>query len=252
MRSLKAYIFLLAIATTVGAPTAFAQSPSAATPQWKNTVELYLMGPSLDGSVGLGSVDSDGSRDAGAIFDALDGALLGSYIGEADRWGILADLAYMDLKVDGTGPLGALNYELNVQQTIFGLVGMFRLTETLQLTFGGRYVDLTNRLSLAGPQHEFRAEVSESWFDPTVGLRYVAPLGEKWVFNGSADIGGFGVGSDLTWFLGANIAYRMTARTQFYAGFRYVDFDYEDGSGPDRFKFDVAQYGPLAGFRFEF
>lgn len=249
MRSLKALVSLLVPVVAVGFSTAFAQSPSVGTPQWKNTVELYLMAPSLDGSVGLGPADTDVNLDPGAIFDALDGAFLGSYIGEGERWGVLADLAYMDLKADGSGQYGVLNYEVNVKQTLFGLVGLYRLTNTLQLTFGGRFVDLTNRLSLAGPQNEFRAEVSESWFDPTIGLRYVAPWGEKWVFNGSADIGGFGVGSDLTWFLGANIAYRMTERTQFYAGFRYVDFDYEDGAGADRFKFDVAQYGPLAGFR---
>jgi len=252
VRSLKTFVCLLSLVTTVGSPTAFAQSPAAATPQWKNTVELYLMAPNLDGSVGLGATDTDVNLDAGAIFDVLDGAFLGSYIGEAGRWGMLADLAYMDLKQDGTGSLGVLNYELNVKQTLFGFVGLYRLTDTLQLTFGGRYVDLTNRLSLAGPQNEFKGEVSESWFDPTIGFRYVGAMGEKWVFNGSADIGGFGVGSDLTWFLGANVAYRLTGRTQFYAGFRYVDFDYEDGAGSDRFKFDVAQYGPLAGFRFKF
>jgi hypothetical protein len=145
-----------------------------------------------------------------------------------------------------------INYEIDVKQTIFGLVGTYRLTDSLQFTFGGRYVDLTNRLTVDGPSQVRRAEASESWFDPTIGLRYVAPLGEKWVFNGAADIGGFGIGSDLTWFMAANIAYRMTQHTQFYAGFRYIDFDYESGNGLDRFKFDMAQYGPLAGFRFEF
>jgi len=233
-------------------PSAFAQSSMAADPPWKNTIELYLMGPNLDGSVGIGPVDSDVSVDAGAIFDALDGAFLGSYVGEAERWGVLLDLAYMDLKEDGKGPQGLVDYELNVKQTILGLVGLYRLTDTLQFTFGGRYVDVTNRVTLAGPNRELSARASESWFDPTIGLRYVAPLGEKWVFNAAADIGGAGVGSDLTWFWAANIAYRMTARTQFYAGYRYIDFDYEDGEGRDRFKFDMAQYGPLAGFRFEF
>jgi hypothetical protein len=230
---------------------ALAQSSTAA-PPWVNTVELYLMGPSLDGSVGLGPADGDVDVDAGSVFDALDGAFLGTYIGEAERWGVLVDLAYMDLKEDGRGPQGVVDYEVNVKQTIVGLVGLYRLTDTLQFTFGGRYMDVTNRLTLAGPNRELAARASESWFDPTIGLRYVAPLGEKWVFNGAADIGGAGVGSDLTWYWSANIAYRMTPRTQFYAGYRYIDFDYEDGEGRDRFKFDMAQHGPLAGFRFEF
>ena len=245
-------ISLMALAAVLAAPALSAQTSTDAATQWKNTLELYLMGPSLDGTVGLGPVDGDVDVDAGQVFDALDGAFLGTYIGEADRWGVLVDLAYMDLKEDGTGPQGRVNYEVNVKQTIFGLVGLYRLTDTLQLTFGGRYVDVTNRLTLAGPEQARGMKASESWFDPTIGLRYVAPLSEKWVFSAAADIGGAGVGSDLTWFWSANIAYRMTQRSQIYAGYRYIYFDYEDGAGRDRFKFDMAQHGPLIGFRFEF
>jgi len=245
-------ISYLVLAAVMVAPAVFAQTDEGADSPWKNTVEIYLMGPTLDGSVGLGPVDGDVDVDAGTVFDALDGAFLGTYIGEADRWGVLVDLAYMDLKEDGSGPQGVLNYEVNVKQTILGLVGLYRLTDTLQFTFGGRYVDVTNRLTLRGPSQERGARASESWFDPTVGLRYVAPLAEKWVFSGGADIGGAGVGSDLTWYWSANIAYRMTPRSQIYAGYRYIYFDYEDGEGRDRFKFDMAQHGPLVGFRFEF
>ena len=251
MRDL-AHLFCLLAVTMVMASPAFAQTTPAGGSQWRNTLEIYLLGPNLDGSVGLGPVDGDVDVDPGTIFEALDGAFLGSYVDEAERWGVLADLAYMDLKAEGTGPLGAVNYDVNVKQTIFGLVGLYRLTDTLQLTFGGRYVDVTNRLTLTGPDREGGLKAAENWIDPTVGLRYVAPLGEKWVFNGMADIGGAGVGSDLTWLLSANIAYRITGRTQFYAGYRYIYFDYEDGEGRDRFKFDMAQHGFLAGFRFEF
>jgi hypothetical protein len=243
---------LLVVAWLAVAPTAFSQVAADAAPPWKNTVELYLMGPSLDGTVGLGPVDGDVDVDAGAVFDALDGAFLGTYIGEANRWGVLVDLAYMDLKEDGTGLTGRVDYEVKVKQTILGVVGLYRLTDTLQLTFGGRYVDVSNRLTLSGPNQVRGAKASESWFDPTLGLRYVAPLGERWVFNAGADIGGAGVGSDLTWFWAANVAYRMTERSQIYAGYRYIYFDYEDGEGRDRFKFDMAQHGPLVGFRFEF
>jgi hypothetical protein len=250
MKTLKWVLTFFALAAFL--PSAFAQSTTGGNPGWKNTVELYLMGPTLDGTVGLGPVGGDVDVDAGAVFDALEGAFLGTYIGEGDRWGVLVDLAYMDLEEDGTGRLGQVNYEVNVKQTILGLVGLYRLTDTLQFTFGGRYVDVTNRLTLIRSQAYTPVEASESWFDPTIGLRYVAPLGERWVFNGAADIGGAGVGSDLTWYWSANIAYRMTQHSQVYAGYRYIDFDYEDGEGRDRFKYDMAQRGPLAGFRFEF
>jgi hypothetical protein len=248
MNSRILFAIMVALVATIQPGAASAQSDDA----WRNTFELYLMGPNLDGTVGLGEVDGDVGVDPGDVFDALDGAFLGTWISEGERWGVLADLAYMDLKEDGTGPAGAVDYELNVKQTVLGLVGMYRLTDTLQFTFGGRYLDVTNRLTLRGPEQERAAKASESWFDPTVGLRYVAPLGDKWVFNGAADIGGFGVGSDFTWYWAANIGYRITKRTQIYAGYRYLDIDYEDGEGRERFKFDMAQHGFLVGFRFEF
>jgi hypothetical protein len=252
MISKRPVVSLVALVVTAAAADVSAQAPTDTSLQWKNTVEIYLMGPTLDGTVGLGPVDGDVDVDASTIFDALDGAFLGSYVGEADRWGVLVDLAYMDLEEDGKGPQGVADYEVNVKQTILGLIGLYRLTDTLQFTFGGRYVDVSNRLTLSGPIQDRGGKASESWFDPTIGLRYVAPVGEKWVFNGAADIGGAGVGSDLTWFWAANFAYRMTQRSQIYAGYRYIYFDYEDGEGRDRFKFDMAQHGPLAGFRFEF
>ena len=252
MISKQTAVSLVLVASLAAAPTVFSQSSAGTSAPWKNTVEIYLLAPTLDGSVGLGPIDGDVDVDAGSVFDALDGAFLGTYIGEAERWGVLVDLAYMDLKEDGKGPQGVVDYEVNVKQTILGLVGLYRLTDTLQFTFGGRYVVVTNRLTLTGPNQGRGAKVSEGWFDPTVGLRYVTPLAEKWVFSGAADIGGAGVGSDLTWYWSANIAYRMTQRSQIYAGYRYIYFDYEDGEGRDRFKFDMAQHGPLAGFRFEF
>ena len=243
---------LLVIVMSCAALALPAQAAAQSSDGWRNTFELYLMGPNLDGAVGLGPIDGDIEVDPGDVFDALDGAFLGTWIGEGERWGVLADLAYMDLKEDGAVPGGMVDSEVNVTQTIFGVVGTYRLTDTLQFTFGGRYLDVTNRLTTIGPAQERSAKVSESWFDPTIGLRYVAPLGEKWVFNGAADIGGFGVGSDFTWFWSANIGYRITQRTQIYAGYRYLDIDYESGAGRDRFRFDMAQHGLLAGFRFEF
>jgi hypothetical protein len=39
---------------------------------------------------------------------------------------------------------------------------------------------------------------SERWRDPVIGIRVLAPIAERWSFVGYVDIGGFGVGSDIT------------------------------------------------------
>ncbi|MEK9808024.1 MAG: hypothetical protein VW373_08265, partial [Halieaceae bacterium] len=74
---------LAAIALTVTMTTeALAEEGS-----WSNQGIIYLLGPTLDGTTGIGPFDTEMDMDAGDVFDALDGAFLGMYRGQGDRWG---------------------------------------------------------------------------------------------------------------------------------------------------------------------
>jgi opacity protein-like surface antigen len=52
--------------------------------------------------------------------------------------------------------------------------------------------------------------------------------------------------------LSGALSYRFNRWSSLSLGYRYLDFDYDDGSGPDRFKFDLREHGPSIGFRFDF
>jgi hypothetical protein len=73
---------------------AFAQSESS----WSNQGLIYLLGPTLDGTSGIGPIDTDVDMSASDVFETLDGAFLGMYRGEGERWGVMIDVVYMDLK----------------------------------------------------------------------------------------------------------------------------------------------------------
>ena len=77
-------------------------------------------------------------------------------------------------------------------------------------------------------------------------------MGEHWTFSSFGYLGGFGVGSDLMWSLNAGAAYPISERNAFTVMYRYIYFDYEDGDGLDRFRFDIAEHGPAIGWRFSF
>ncbi len=109
---------------------------------------IYLLGPTIEGKVGMGPIDGELDIDPGDVFDALDGAFLATYGVEKDGWGALFDLIYMDLSSDVTGDRGLLTGEIGLKQTIFGAYGTYRLNDNLQVLAGGRYVDLTTKLSL--------------------------------------------------------------------------------------------------------
>jgi len=228
-----------------------AQQSTTTDSGWKSSIVIYLLGPTIEGTVGIGPIDSEVDIDAGDVFDSLDGAFLATYAVEKGSWGAVFDLIYMDLSSDITGSRELLTGEVGVKQTIFGANAAYRMNDNLQVLFGGRYVDLSSKVTLNLPSPAY-FKLDQSWFDPTIGLRFAGPIGERWSYGLLGDIGGFGVGSDLTWQMSGSLSFRMTERSLFTFGYRYIDIDYEDGEGRDAFKFDVAEHGPALGFRFEF
>ena len=227
-------------------------SAHAENSDWSSQGLIYLLGPTLDGTSGIGPVDTEVDMDAGDVFDALDGAFLGMYRGQNNRWGVALDVVHMDLKGDATGDRGALSGTVSVRQSSVIASGYYRVSEEFRIIGGALYNDLATRVSLSGPLNDRNQKVSEDWVDPVIGVGYDVPLGESWDFSGSALVGGFGVGSDLVMVFSASFAYRFNDWSSISLGGRYLDFDYEDGQGADRFKFDMKQYGPAVGFRFDF
>lgn len=219
---------------------------------WSNQGLIYILGPTLDGTAGVGPVETDVDMGFSDTFDALDSGFLGMYRGEGERWGVLLDVVYMDLKADDEGSRGLLAGELDLEQTLAIASVTYRLSDSLQLMGGALYNDVSTEVALTGPAATRKASVGEDWVDPIVGALFETPVGSEWLFSGSAQLGGFGVGSDLVVVLSASMSYRFNHWASMSVGYRYLDFDYDDGEGLERFKFDMKQHGPLIGFRFDF
>jgi len=240
----------LAVALCAALQPASAQSESS----WSNQGLIYLLGPTLDGTSGIGPIDTDVDLSASDVFEALDGAFLGMYRGEGERWGVMIDVVYMDLKAEGAGDGGALAGEVEVEQTTAIASATYRLSPTTQLMAGALYNDVSAGISLKGPTDRIREQsAGDDWVDPIVGVLFETPIGGgNWSFTGSAQLGGFGVGADLVTILTGSFSYRFNDWSSIDIGYRYLDFDYEDGDGLDRFKFDMKEHGPAVGWRFDF
>jgi hypothetical protein len=158
----------------------------------------------------------------------------------------------MDLKAEGSGDGGQLTGKVELEQTTGIVSATYRLSPTTQLMAGALYNDVSGRVLLTGPLTTRRQKMSEDWLDPIVGVLYETPMSGKWSLTGSAQVGGFGVGSDLVTILTGSISYRFNEWSSVDFGYRYLDFDYEDGDGLDRFKFDMREHGPAIGWRFDF
>ena len=64
-----------------------------------------------------------------------------------------------------------------------------------------------------------------------VGLHYAIPFAGKWLFDLRGEIGGFGVGSDLSWQLMTVVGRQNSETFGWYFGYRAIGYDYESGQG---------------------
>lgn len=81
--------------------------------------------------------------------------------------------------------------------------------------------------------------VAEQWWDPYVGIRARYNLNNAFYLTAKADIGGFGVGSDLTWQASGALGCQVTRYIHTEIGYRYLSTDYHN----DNFSYNVAQSG---------
>ncbi len=232
-------------ATAVLAIALASTAPAARAQDWNYDLYVYFLGAAMDGNVGIGPVDGEIDVSFSDILDNLELGFMGSFRAQKDDWAVMVDAIFMGL--------GASNerVDVDIDQVVLELDAAYRLTEVLEVLFGARYVDIDTDIEGRGPLR-VRASAGDKWVDPVVGLRLEAPMGDKWTFVGRLDVGGFGVGSDFSFQGALHLGYRLGERSHLTLGFRYLDIDYEDGDGLDRFKYDVATSGPQVGVAFRF
>lgn len=189
------------------------------------------------------------------VLQDLNGAVMGSGEMRVGRWGFLADLMFTQVTPSGTLP-GPYNAGFEIRSRSLTLQGdvLYRLYEsdTLDVDAGAglRYWHLNNRLTVdpgllpAGLDYS----QAESWIDPVIAARVLAQLGGPWSLTLVGDIGGFDVGSKLTWQAIATVNYQWNENLALRAGYRALSVDYQNGA----FLYDVLMQGPILGATYRF
>jgi len=215
---------------------------------WRFTIAPYLLFPHMDGTVGVGPVETQIDTDPSDIFSNLQfGAML---FAEAknDQWAIGFDGLYMDLGKDGEEiPMSYDGYQAGLE-----LTGFRRLTPFFEILAGGR-VNLLGA-SVTSPAGVELVNKDQAWFDPFLGARFTIPNTGKWTFMFRGDVGGFGVGSQFAWQVRPTIAYSVSKHWTFGVAYWALGMDYVSGERGDRdyFKYDVTTFGPEIGVGYTF
>ena len=98
----------------------------------------------------------------------------------------------------------------------------------------------------------FARSGSVDWLDPFIGLRMRHALGPGQKLTVRGDIGGFGIGSDLTWQALATYEFQIRTNLDAYVGYRALSVDYSQGAGANSYRYDTIQHGPVVGLTARF
>ncbi|MCA1244060.1 hypothetical protein LC092_16555 [Stappia stellulata] len=228
---------------------------------WEFQATLYLWATALNGSVGIRNLPTTKVDASFAdILEDLNGAAMAAILARNGDWMILADLVYADLSDSATLSV-ANSPRLKFEQSLLiaSAVAGYRLPINnpdlnLSVTAGLRYqrLEATTSLTSGAFPVSVQSHTTKQWLDPIFGLALQYDINDRWFLNGLADIGGFGVGSQLTaqGFLAAG--YRWNDRVSTAVGYRALYTDYQSGSGASRFDYEATMHGPFMslGVRF--
>jgi hypothetical protein len=220
--------------------------------EWQFAIAPYLWAAGMDGTMTIADREADIDVPFSDIIDNLDLAFMGHFDMRNERWMLASDLIFVDLEDSEEQTNGTVTAGLKM--TLLEAWGGYRISPAVTLLAGARWVDMSASIRFIGDRGivENEADAGPSWIDPLIGIHVFAPLSDRWWFGGHGDVGGFGVGSELTWQVYADIGWKASDLISIILGYRALDIDYEDGSGIPFVGVDVAMTGPQLGVAFIF
>jgi hypothetical protein len=246
----------LALAALLG--SAVPASAQQMQDRWTGALTVYGWLTSLSGNAtaNQSGQQADFSANVADIVDDLQFGAFGTLEVRRGRLGLLADVVYARLANAQSipGDLG-LRVSGSMSTAIITTAAAWRVYESGSFfadALGGARVfniDVGVSSGRTNPGPTSRSDnVSATWVDPLVGLRLGVNLTDKLALRAEADIGGFGLGSDLNWNLLGAVTYAVAPGTRLELGYRYLAFDYE----ARRITTDVRMHGAVLGVTFGF
>ena len=229
-----------------------ARAQSAPSDEWEFALTPIVWAAGMNGTVGFAAQERDFEVSAKNLVDSLDFAFMANFEARKNRWSFSLDVFYTDLGEEVTlenasVPLPEEALHLDMSMTLVEWDVGYQVANSLDVLAGIRRVSasaglVTDAVTLP--------EADAGFTDPIVGARFRRDLTEKLWVQLRGDVGGFGVGSDFSWFVGAAAGVRLSKLISVDFGYRTWDFDYE--SDEDLKRLDMALAGFGGGVTFHF
>ena len=225
---------------------ALAITPAAnAAGKWQYELTPYLWAAGIKGVVGLGNATTVVDASFDDLFSNLDSGVMVVFAARSPQWATWVDVIDLKFAAETETKIGTARGE--VDQTIVETAVSYKPhhRSATEWYFGLRYADIGASVDLI-PIGSISGQ--DDWIDPVVGARTEHKINKKFSIFGRTDIGGFGIGSDLSWHFSFAGRYQFTKNISTTIAYRYLDFDYEE----DNFSYNVAMSGLGLGLTISF
>lgn len=220
---------------------------------WRVGTSVYGWTTRLDGEMTFHGTTVPVDVPFDKIFDNLKFTFMGLVEVGKGKWSFMSDMFYARLEPSVSRRF--LTFDSQIEQFIGNFALFYNIVENpttrLDAYAGARVnwmetdVEITRNATGATV---FSNSGDDTWVDPIIGFRVHHDINEKFFLRALADIGGFGIESDLTWQAMASLGYRVTDNASVGLGYRGIGTDYSNGKAT----YDVISHGLLLGFEYKF
>ncbi len=226
-----------------------------ASSDWQFAFSPYLYATGISGTIGAQGRTIEIDESFGDVLSNLDLGLMGTFEARKGKLIFVSDLIWTKMSVERDTP-GDLysDAKLGVNLFIFDPEVGYRVAESRAGSFdvlaGVRIWSVENNLNLrTGILPGFDVSQRKTFAAPVIGVHGLLNLSPKFYISSKFDVGGFGIGPDVTTQFYGGGGFRVKPNIALIAGYRYMMVDYDDSEG---FLFDTNMNGFIFGAKFSF
>ncbi len=224
---------------------------------WSFTLSPYGWLTGISGTIVVGNRTAPIDIHFTELLKHLDMAFMMAGEIRYKRWSLAGDLFYARVDANVAPPAGILFS--STHEVLKEWLGTAELTYRLvdgkpkgfvDVFAGARVYSVYSQIVLRANFARQGVNVSDTvtWADPIVGLRGRYYLSRAWFLNGYGDIGGFGLGSQVSWQVLGGVGVQATRWCDVQLGYRALGFNYDVGPA----NLDITMHGPIMGATIHF